>query len=179
MRGLAHDLDVRIALQEAPDALTHEFVVVEEKDADGHRSIVPAAHARTWPLRRVGSRSVASARGVPYTRVSDPEKLRRLLAAVLVLTSDVELPELLRTSITEACSLVDARYGALGVLNERRTGLEQFLTVGLDEEQERAIGARPTGRGVLGPLITDPCRCGWIGSASTPTATGFLRIIPR
>ena len=88
--------------------------------------------------------------------MSDPEKLRRLLAAVLVLTSDVELPELLRTSITEACSLVGARYGALGVLNEQHTNLEQFLTVGLDDYQERAIGARPTGRGVLGLLITDP-----------------------
>ncbi len=78
------------------------------------------------------------------------------MAAVLVLTSDVQLPQLLRTSITEARSLVDARYGALGVLNESRTGLEQFMTVGLDEEEERAIGARPTGRGVLGLLITDP-----------------------
>jgi signal transduction histidine kinase len=93
---------------------------------------------------------------VPYTRVSDPEKLRRLMAAVLLITSDVDLPQLLRTFITEACSLVDSRYGALGVLNERRTGLEQFLTVGLEEEEERVIGARPTGRGVLGLLITDP-----------------------
>ncbi len=78
------------------------------------------------------------------------------MAAVLLITSDVDLPQLLRTLITEACSLVDARYGALGVLNERRTALEQFLTVGLEEEEERVIGARPTGRGVLGLLITDP-----------------------
>ncbi len=66
------------------------------------------------------------------------------------------MPKLLRTSVTEACSLVDARYGALGVLNEWHTGLEQFLTVGLEAEQERAIGVRPIGRGVLGLLITDP-----------------------
>ena len=95
---------------------------------------------------------------MPYTRVNDPEKLQRLMGAVLLLTSDVELPQLLRTLIEEACALVDARYGALGVLNESRTGLEQFLTVGLDEEGERAIGARPTGRGVLGLLITEPVR---------------------
>ena len=42
------------------------------------------------------------------------------------------------------------------MLNEPRTGLEQFLTVGLEEEEEQAIGARPSGRGVLGRLITDP-----------------------
>jgi two-component system, NarL family, sensor histidine kinase DevS len=119
------------------------------------------------------------ASGAPYTRVSDPEKLRRLLAAVIVLMSDVGLPELLRTSITESRCRVEARYGALGMLNERRTGLDQFLTVGLDEEEERAIGARPTGRGVLGVLITDPVPLRWTGSASVRTATGFLRTIRR
>ena len=110
---------------------------------------------------------------MPYTRVNDPEKLRRLLAAVLVLTSDLELPHLLRTSITEACSLVGARYGALGVLNERRTGLEQFLTVGLEVEQERAIGARPTGRGVLGLLITDPVPLRLDRISQHPDSYGF------
>ena len=110
---------------------------------------------------------------MPYARVSDPEKLRRLLAAVLVLTSDVELPELLRTSITEACSLVNARYGALGVLNETRTGLEQFLTVGLEEEEERAIGARPTGRGVLGLLITEPVPLRLRRLSEHPDSYGF------
>jgi signal transduction histidine kinase len=93
---------------------------------------------------------------MPYTRVTDPEKLRRLLDAVLVIARDVELPELLGNLITEACALVDARYGALGVLNEQRTGLEQFLTVGLEELDEQVIGPRPSGRGVLGLLITDP-----------------------
>ena len=73
-----------------------------------------------------------------------------------MIEADVELPLLLRHLVEEGCSLVDARYGALGVLNEARTGLEQFLTVGLGEEEEKRIGLRPTGRGVLGLLITDP-----------------------
>jgi signal transduction histidine kinase len=73
-----------------------------------------------------------------------------------MIEADVELGVLLRHLVEEACSLVDARYGALGVLNEARTGLEQFLTVGLAEEEERRIGLRPTGRGVLGLVITDP-----------------------
>ena len=42
------------------------------------------------------------------------------------------------------------------MLNEPRTALEEFITVGLDEDQERAIGALPTGNGVLGLLILDP-----------------------
>jgi signal transduction histidine kinase len=116
---------------------------------------------------------------VPYTRVSDPEKLRRLMAAVLLITSDVDLPQLLRTLITEACSLVDARYGALGVLNEQRTGLEQFLTVGLEEEEERVIGARPTGRGVLGLLITDPVPLRLDRISQHPDSYGFPPNHPR
>jgi signal transduction histidine kinase len=76
--------------------------------------------------------------------------------AVLMIEADIELSALLRHLVEEARTLVDARYGALGVLNQARTGLEQFLTVGLSEAEEQAIGLRPTGRGVLGLLITDP-----------------------
>ena len=95
------------------------------------------------------------------------------MAAVLVITSDVELPELLRALITEACSLVGARYGALGVLNEQRTSLEQFLTVGLGDGAERAIGTRPTGRGVLGLLITDPVPLRLDHLSQHPDSYGF------
>ncbi len=93
---------------------------------------------------------------VPYHRIDNPEKLRRLMAAILMVSADIELTELLRHFIAEACSLVEARYGALGVLNAARTTLDQFLTVGLTDEEEQRIGPRPTGRGVLGVLITDP-----------------------
>ena len=93
---------------------------------------------------------------VPYTRVNDPEKLRRLMGAVLMIAADVELADLLRHLVEEARSLVGARYAALGVLNAARTGLEQFITVGLNQSEEALIGDRPTGRGVLGLLITEP-----------------------
>ena len=73
-----------------------------------------------------------------------------------MLEADIDLPVLLGHIVEEARTLVGARYGALGVLNKARTGLEQFLTVGLSEPEEQAIGPRPTGRGVLGLLITDP-----------------------
>ena len=78
------------------------------------------------------------------------------MAAVLMITADVELADLLRHLTEEARGLVDARYGALGLLNSSRTGLEEFVTVGLTEAEEKAIGPRPSGRGVLGVLITDP-----------------------
>ncbi len=93
---------------------------------------------------------------MPYTRVNDPEKLGRLMGAVLMITADVELADLLSHLVEEARSLVGARYAALGVLDETRTGLERFITVGLSESEDTEIGDRPTGRGVLGLLITEP-----------------------
>jgi signal transduction histidine kinase len=93
--------------------------------------------------------------------------------AVLMIEADVELPILLRHLVEEACSLVDARYGALGVLNEARTGLEQFLTVGLSDEEELRIGRRPTGRGVLGLLITDPAPLRLNDLVEHPDSYGF------
>lgn len=93
---------------------------------------------------------------MPHRKINDPVKLRRLLDAVLMIEADLELSVLLRHFVEEACSLVDARYGALGVLNETRNALEQFITVGLSDDEVKLIGHPPTGRGVLGLLITEP-----------------------
>jgi signal transduction histidine kinase len=110
---------------------------------------------------------------MPYRKVDDPAKLRRLMDAVLMIEADVDLSVLLRHLVEEACSLVDARYGALGVLNEARTGLEQFLTVGLSDAEEEAIGPRPTGRGVLGLLITEPAPLRLNDLGAHPDRYGF------
>ena len=93
---------------------------------------------------------------MPYRTIDDPVKLRRLMAAMLLLEADLSLPVLLEHLVEEARSMVGARYGALGVLNTERTALAQFVTVGLDADQEKAIGLRPTGQGVLGLLINEP-----------------------
>jgi signal transduction histidine kinase len=93
---------------------------------------------------------------VPYHSIEDPSKLRRILDAVLLIEADLDLPALLRHVVDEARSMTGARYGALGVLDKDRTALAEFITVGIEPEQEDRIGARPTGRGVLGLLISDP-----------------------
>jgi two-component system, NarL family, sensor histidine kinase DevS len=109
---------------------------------------------------------------MPYHNVEDPAKLLRLIDAVLMIEAAVELPVLLRHLVEEACSLVDARYGALGVLNEARTGLDPFITVGMGDAEEEAIGARPTGRGVLGVLITEPASLRLTDLGSHPDSYG-------
>jgi hypothetical protein len=54
-----------------------------------------------------------------------------------------------------AVALVDAEYGALGVVGEEGR-IKQFITVGVDEETIRAIGHYPEGQGILGLLIREP-----------------------
>ncbi len=93
---------------------------------------------------------------VPFDRITDGAKLQRLMQAVLMIEADLSLPVLLRHIVEEARDLVGARYGALGVLNEAGTALDQFITVGLSDAQEDAVGARPTGLGILGLLIVEP-----------------------
>ncbi|MFI5042442.1 MAG: GAF domain-containing protein [Acidimicrobiales bacterium] len=84
-----------------------------------------------------------------------PRSLRHLLAAVIMIGSNLDLQSVLQRIIEAAVELVGARYGALGVLNETGTGLAQFITVGIDDESHRAIGSLPKGLGLLGTLITD------------------------
>ncbi len=89
-------------------------------------------------------------------RLRIPLTFGRVLEATLLLEADLDLPTLLHHIIDEARSMTNARYGALGVLNEDGSTLSDFLTVGLDPEQVERIGDLPTGRGVLGTLISDP-----------------------
>ncbi|WP_439681440.1 sensor histidine kinase [Embleya sp. MST-111070] len=82
-------------------------------------------------------------------------RVNGLLEAVLTVGSDLDLEIVLRRIVESAASLVDAEYGALGVIGEEER-LSRFLTVGLAPETIREIGPYPTGRGILGLLIRDP-----------------------
>jgi signal transduction histidine kinase len=67
---------------------------------------------------------------------------------------DVEL--VLARVLEAARDLTDARYAALGVLDDSRRKLDRFLTLGIDDQTRSLIGPLPTGRGVLGELIRTP-----------------------
>lgn len=93
-----------------------------------------------------------------YDAIEDPETLRRLLEATLLLESNLHLGGLLSHIVEEALSLANARYGALGVLDATGTEVVEFHVSGLfpEDEARLRLGAFPTGRGVLGLLIDDP-----------------------
>lgn len=84
------------------------------------------------------------------------EDLRRLVRAMVDVSSHLELPRLLERIVATASSLVHARYGALGVLDPTRSFLSQFITVGLNDDEREVIGDLPRGHGILGMLILDP-----------------------
>jgi signal transduction histidine kinase len=67
--------------------------------------------------------------------------------------SELDLEAVLHQVLETARELTSARYAALGILDEDKRELERFLTIGLGEEERRAIGPLPRGHGVLGELI--------------------------
>ncbi len=83
-------------------------------------------------------------------------QLRRLLDGLLAISSDLDLESVLRRIIATAAELVEAHYGALGVLDPSGQRLSEFITVGLTAERRAMIGKLPEGHGILGVLIVDP-----------------------
>ncbi|MFQ4149428.1 GAF domain-containing sensor histidine kinase [Arthrobacter sp. LAPM80] len=87
--------------------------------------------------------------------LSTQERMRGLLAAVVSVAEDLSLDAVLERVVKSACTLLNARYAALGVIGEDQS-LSHFITVGIDEDLIRKIGPLPTGHGVLGLLTSDP-----------------------
>lgn len=86
----------------------------------------------------------------------DARDLARLLAAIVDVGSESDLPSVLRRIVEAATDLAGARFGALGVLDDSGTHLAEFLTTGISDAEAALIGDRPTGKGILGTLILDP-----------------------
>ena len=101
------------------------------------------------------------------------DRLRALLDAGVAIAGGLELDQILPRLVQSACDLTGARYGAIGVLDESGNRLAQFITAGLGDAEREAIGDLPTGRGILGVLITDarPLRLSDLGT--DPRSVGF------
>ncbi|MEV4800369.1 GAF domain-containing protein [Nonomuraea sp. NPDC049421] len=100
------------------------------------------------------------------------DRVHALLEAVVSVGSDLDLETVLRRIVETATKLVDASYGALGVVGQENT-LLQFIPVGLSEEEIARIEHWPHGLGLLGLLIKDarPLRLARI--SDHPESYGF------
>ena len=104
----------------------------------------------------------------------EEKQLQALLQAVLSISSQLELTEVLDRIVETAAQLADARYAALGVLDPSgESRLSQFVTVGIDDDLRAQIGDLPHGRGVLGVLIKEPRAIRLRDLSTHPASFGF------
>jgi signal transduction histidine kinase len=99
-------------------------------------------------------------------------RVQQLLDAFLSVSSGLDLETTLRRIVATACDLVDARYGALGVLAPQG-GLAAFIHVGIEAERAAVMGSLPEGKGVLGQLITEPHPLRIADLSQHPASVGF------
>src|SRR6187397_2781201 len=86
------------------------------------------------------------------TREQLQERLIALHEASLELVKDVSLDHLLERIAKVACEQADARYAALGVLDESGK-LVKFITVGMTDDEIKLIAHPPVGKGLIGELM--------------------------
>jgi signal transduction histidine kinase len=91
------------------------------------------------------SSSVASPNAAALTAV---DAAARAIAGVLA------VDDVLQLIVDRVRDLVDARYAALGIADASGR-MERFITAGLEPEERAAIGALPTGHGLLGLIIRE------------------------
>ncbi|PVZ06267.1 GAF domain-containing sensor histidine kinase [Actinomycetospora cinnamomea] len=89
-------------------------------------------------------------------RAASPEQIAALFSSMTSIAEGLDLDATLYRIVEAATTLVDARYGALGVLDEEGVGLARFVYTGLDDDARRRIGDLPRGHGLLGELIRHP-----------------------
>src|SRR3954453_22471059 len=99
-------------------------------------------------------------------------RVQHLLDAFLSVSTGLDLPSTLRRIVEAATDLVDARYGALGVLR-RGGGLAAFIHVGIDDDLAAMMGSLPEGKGVLGQLISEPYPLRIPDLGQHPASVGF------
>ena len=156
--------------QRACSAWSGARTIIRVDDPDEPRTI-----SSSWP----GARSLEledlldELRSRATTARRSQDRLSQLLDAVVAVSADLDLAEVLGRIVESAAALVDARYGALGVISSDGEQLVEFVTRGLSDEERARIGDPPRGHGVLGLLIRDPQPRRLMDIANHPDSYGF------
>ncbi|MEU7118958.1 GAF domain-containing sensor histidine kinase [Streptomyces zaomyceticus] len=101
-------------------------------------------------------------------------RVPQLLEAMRSVGTGLELHSTLDRICETAAELADARYAAIGVVDDEGKGLSDFVTFGVDDETVARIGRRPDGHaGLLGALIQDPQTIRLADLSTDPRAAGF------
>jgi signal transduction histidine kinase len=106
------------------------------------------------------------------------ERLIALHQASLELVKDVSLETLLERIATVACEQAEARYAAVGALDNEGK-LDKFITVGMPDAEIKRIAHPPIGKGLIGELMDtrEPLRVPVI--EKHPNSSGFPPFHPQ
>jgi signal transduction histidine kinase len=104
--------------------------------------------------------------------LSTRDRVNALFEAVVAVGTNLDLEVVLRGIVESAVRLVDARYGAMGVIGDGGK-LADFIPVGVTEEEIEKIHHWPEGRGLLGALINDPKPLRIINLGQHELSSGF------
>ena len=100
------------------------------------------------------------------------EQLAALNEASLSLTSELSLQSVLQKVVDLSRQVVQARYGALGVLNEQGR-IQEFITSGISPKERKRIGNSPEGKGLLGLIMKEGRTLRVAEMGAHPQSAGF------
>jgi PAS domain S-box-containing protein len=100
-------------------------------------------------------------------------QLGLLLAAAIRLNSQLSVDTVLQEVADSARAVIGCRYAALGILSTDRSGLDTFVTSGIDADHASRIGAPPTGKGVLGRVMAEQRPIRTVDLTADPKSHGF------
>src|SRR4029450_11437844 len=86
---------------------------------------------------------------------------------------ELDLGTLLQRVVDRARTLAGAKYGALGVLDDKGEFIDQFITSGITPEQRAQLGPLPRGHCLLGVLIKVGASIRVPEIATDPRSVGF------
>ncbi len=106
-------------------------------------------------------------------RDSAGQRCEAVYRATLAIATELSLDAVLQKIVDAARELVNARYGALGVVDEKRRQLTGFIVSGVTAEQVALMGPWPRGLGLLGELIHFPRPLRVKDISRDPRSVGF------
>ncbi|HLO34908.1 MAG TPA: GAF domain-containing sensor histidine kinase [Candidatus Deferrimicrobium sp.] len=122
--------------------------------------------------RAAGSDPAARASRAGAALNPDITALSALDDAARAISSVLGIEEVLQLIVDRVRDLVDARYAALGIAGVDGR-IERFITAGIDPHDRLAIGALPSGRGLLGLIIREGRSYRIPNIAEHPDSAGF------
>ncbi|MFZ4826922.1 MAG: GAF domain-containing protein [Phototrophicaceae bacterium] len=99
-------------------------------------------------------------------------KLNQITVAVIRAAESPQLEEALQHIVNVARELVGASYAALGIPDDKG-GLYMFKVAGISDEQIKAIGHLPVGKGLLGAIMSERQTIRLNNMADNPRSSGF------